>query len=197
MLDRVKVLQSLADSLDLDNNPDLNAAGSDDFDAAIHEADARNIILWAQLRSWLRQYSVELPLSPGNPLPAKELEENIDIALDEPTFFLTQGIMRGHLTGKPPLTLGGVAELRYRHGSSSWDKYKKTIANEMLFQMRDLQLWSVVVLDRADNGGGGIAGYKISAGAALVDFHHFVFKPQWLRLRRQFDAKFRKELGKE
>ncbi|MFG1342487.1 hypothetical protein [Xanthobacter autotrophicus] len=184
-------LRSLVSGLDSLNSTDaeINKPGSDVIAIALHEEDSRSVVLWAVLRPFLRSYATIFPET-STPPSASEINSSIDFMLDESYFFLTQQLIKRHLRGDKPLSLGGLAEFRYRRETSSWERFQQTLAREVFDHARDLQLWRVEVLGRADNGGGAIAGYKISAGQALIDFNEFVFQPKRLEQHMRFLSRF-------
>jgi hypothetical protein len=188
--DRHAKLMQIVDELDLDNPLDqINKLGSEDFGTALHEEDARGIILWAKLRPFLFLYARAFPQTVV--LSERELAASIDVALEESEFFLTQHLIKTYLKGAGPLTCGQLAERRYLRGTASWEKYKQTLAREIFDHMRDLQLWEITTLGRDDNGGGAIAGYKISAGPALIDFHTYVFQRIRQKQHQRFFLRFK------
>ncbi|RWP42430.1 MAG: hypothetical protein EOR04_11480 [Mesorhizobium sp.] len=191
-----KKLKELVADLDDLTSPDskVNRLGSSVLTAALHEEDSRGIVLWAVLRPFLKGYALMFPQSKV-PLPANEVSANIDVMLDQGNFFLTQQLIKRHLRDEPPLSLGGLAEIRYPRGSASWERYQQTLAREIFDHARDIQLWHVDVLGRADrNGGGAIAGYKVSAGRALIDFDEWVFQPKRRDQFLRFHARFHDDL---
>jgi hypothetical protein len=192
---RQAILRDLVAGLDELNNPNavVNKPGSDDLTLALHEEDSRSIVLWATLRPFLRAYSKAFPIA--TPLTEEELEANIDVALNESEFFLTQELIKRHLRNLGPLSLGGLAEFRFpRTKHASWERYQRTLTREIFDPMRDLKLWHVETIARPDNGGGSIAGYWISAGQALIDFHDFVFEPRRREQHQRFYEKHIKKL---
>ncbi len=188
---RAVALRSLVAGLEALTAPDapMNKIGSSDLAIALHEEDSRGIVLWAALRPFLKGYAETFPQT-SDPPTAIEISSSIDVMLDEGVFFLTQQLIKRHLRGEKPLSLGGLAEFRYRRNSASWHSFQQTLAREVFDHARDLQLWDVEVLGRPDKGGGAIAGYKISAGRSLIDFNEFVFQPKRREQLRNFYDRF-------
>jgi hypothetical protein len=175
-MDTQDCLKALVRDLKLDTDPELNKPGSHVLDLALHEESSREIVLWAKLEPFLRAYAEAFPKN-GDKI--ENLEKALEEAMDEPTHFLTQHLIKVHLRGEKPISLGQLAEVRKKRGTPSWEKYKDFLSNDVIFEMHDLQLWNVETIRREEkNGGGTIAGYKISAGQALIDFHKFVYRPK-------------------
>ena len=189
--ERDSILRAIVDRLDLDNpSLEVNKRGSDNFSAALHEEDSRSIILWALLRPFLHAYVAAFPQNAGYAIPEEDVEKSVKVALNEPEFFLTQALIKAYHRKEPEFSLGKLAERRYSRGSASWEKYQRTLAREVFDHVRDLQLWHVEAKGRNDNGGGAIAGYKISAGQALIDFDTYVFQPKRLEQHQDFYLRF-------
>lgn len=192
---RTANLRVLVAGLEALHNPaaDVNRSGSETLVAALHEEDSRGIVLWAVLRPFLMSYARMFPQG-ATPPADKEIAESIDVMLDEQHFFLTQQLIKLHLRREKPLSLGGLAEIRYLRDTPKWERYKQTLAREVFDHAQDLQLWHVEVLARRDTGGGSIAGWRISAGQALIDFDEYVFRPQRLKQHQRFLARFQDAL---
>ncbi len=196
--DRETKLHEIVVKLDLDNPEDeVNKPGSDDFAVAPHEEDTRGIVVWAKLRPWLKGYAKALPQG-THILSDEEIEESTKVVLNEPVHFLTQMLIKRHLRKQPPVSLAELAEGRFPRNSANWERYQQKLAREIFDHARDLQLWEVEVLGRVEhkNGGGAIAGYKISAGPALIDFDRLVFFPKRVEQHQRFYARYEHHLKK-
>lgn len=192
---RNRKLRALVKKLDL-RNPDApwNKQSGSKIEVALYEEDSRSLVLWAVLRQFLQSYASTFPQG-GLVLPADEINNSIDQMLDQANFLLTPQLIKQHIRGDDALSLGRLAELRYKRGTAGWEKYQQYLARELFDHARDTQLWHVDVLGRKDNNGGGaIAGYEISAGQALIDFDKYVFQPTRRWHLAQFYARFEKKL---
>ncbi len=186
-----EVVQGIVKEMNLDD-PSLpvNQLGSDDFALAMHQEDTRSVVLWALLRPFLKLYVPQF--TPENvQLSESELDKSIDVALNEPEFFLTQHLIKMHHKKELPLKLGKLAEQRYRRNSASWDRYKRKLAREVFDPMSDLLLWKIVTNGREDNNGGGaIASHDIWAGQALLDFDTYIYQPMRKKQYERFCERF-------
>ncbi|TAX38968.1 hypothetical protein [Rhizobium leguminosarum] len=192
---RKRKLRVLVKKLDL-RNPEApwNKQSSRQIEAALYEEDSRSLVLWAVLRPFLQSYAKTFPQG-GLVLPVDEINNSIDQMLDQANFLLTPQLIKRHIRGDDTLSLGRLAELRYKRGTAGWEKYQQYLARELFDHARDTQVWHVDVLGRKDNNGGGaIAGYEISAGQALVDFDTYVFQPTRRWQLSQFFDRFEKKL---
>ena len=184
---RARLRQIVAQLHEL-NSPDaeVNKLGSDNVRVAIYEEDTRGIVTWAILRPFLKKYAKDFPVT-ATPPSDKEIEESVKIVLDHGNFLLTPELIKRHLRNVGPMSLAELAACRYPRGSAMWEQYQRKLAREIFGHARDLQLWHVEAVGRADkNGGGAIPGWKISAGQALIDFDEFVFYPKRLEQHRLF-----------
>ncbi|MDX0675671.1 hypothetical protein GOD41_08535 [Sinorhizobium medicae] len=192
---RTRKLKAMVKNLDLRNPEALwNKQNSDQIDVALYEEDSRSLVVWAVLRPFLQSYARMFPQA-GLVLPAEEINKSIDEMLDQGNFLITPQLIKQHLRGEDALSLGRLAELRYRRGTAGWEKYQQYLARELFDHARDTQLWKINVLGRQDNNGGGaIAGYEISAGQALIDFDKYVFQPTRRWHLSQFYVRFEEKL---
>lgn len=194
---RRQLLLQLVEDMKLDNHAGLYKSGSLDIAVAIHEEDTRPIVLWATLKDFLKKHVYLFP-TPADFWKDGISEEAIDdatsVVLDQGNFYLTQELIKRHLRQEEPVSLAELASFRYdkKKNLSSWLKYQKVLTAKIIPRAVALQMWEVETLRRQDsNSGGSIAGYKIRAGQALIDFDEYVFRPRRLGLHKSFYTRFK------
>lgn len=192
---RRQALKELAYNLkSLGPDAEVNKYGSDDLRVALHEEDSRGVVLWAVLREFLSAYVKAFPEGERE-FPDTEIKKSIDCMLEAGEFFLSQQLIKNHIKKLPPLNLSELASCRYdrKRNPYKWERYKIKLTQEIFDNARNVQLWHIQTLTRDDNGGGCIAGYRISAGQALIDFNDFVFQPLRRDQYRRFYHKYLKD----
>lgn len=189
-------IRAVVGRIDLSGISGLFDEGSADEAVAFHELESRSVILWGRaLESFLRAYHDEFPAE-GMPLTAEELEERFEVAFDERTQPLTRHLLKIALRGQPALSLSDLAAVRYKKHSASFRKMSRHMRDSIMWPMRDLALWSVVVNDRQAAGRKEVGSYTIFAGPALLTFDKHVYRPLRRRQLQTFHDRFLKDSEK-
>ncbi len=186
-------MQAVVGRIDFSKIPGLTDEGSADVSIAIHELESRSIILWGRgLEAFIQAYHEEFTAD-ELPLNSEELEERFVVAFDEGTQPMTRYLLKSALRRQPALSLSDLAALRYKKNSASFHKMSRHMRDRIMWPMRDLGLWSVVVTDRVAKGKSEVASYAISAGRVLLAFDSYIYQP-WRRQQLvTFYARFLKE----
>ena len=147
---------------------------SHDRSLAMQELDSCAVILWGTVFDFcLCAYHT----CGGLDLDKNGFQECRDIYFDERTQPLTRHILKQTLKGRV-VALGELAEHRYRRNSQNFGKLTRKLRDDVLWRMRDIQVWSVDVVNGTDrNGKKRVLCYKISAGPFLLSYHERVFVP--------------------
>ncbi len=189
-------LETFIDGLKLEVRLDPVRYMTGNFELDLHRKESVALFIWRELEHVVRFY-VSRVLPHGAQMDPEHLEEGLKETFDEYTMRVHRLLLRRMLEGKT-VALNEIVREVFNPKTDEYSDFRKRLRNNVLFLMRDLGLWNVEeeMLISKRTGNRFHAGFRISAGPALMAFNRLVYVPWTIRHTLFFAAylsKFHKD----
>jgi hypothetical protein len=169
-------IASFVESLNLEN---ILSPDTDDFELAMHQIEARKLLVWGQLDPFVR-YSLPLIVG-GKPPLAADLDEALDQAVDEYVLKGTRLIVRRTREGKT-VGLTEVTKEVFNPKSKEYGDFRERLREKVLYKMAGIGLWTFTEETGVSSKGTEFhKGFKIVAGPVLLAFNRHIYMPWAIR----------------
>lgn len=154
---------------------------TDDLELAMHQLEARKLLMWGQLDPFVR-FCVPLLVTNGSKIAADELNASIDQAVDEYVLKGTRLVMRRSLDNKEA-SLNELAKEVFNPKSKEFGDFRTRLRDTVLYKLADIGLWTFTeeMATSKRTGKEFHNGFKIVAGPVLWAFHRHVYMPWSIR----------------
>jgi hypothetical protein len=147
----------------------------------LHRKESLALFIWRELEPVVRFY-VPRFLPHGPQMDPDHLNESIDKAFDEYVMRAHRLLLRRTLEGKI-VSLNEVVKEVFDPETEDYSDFRVRLRDNTLYLMRGLGLWNVEEDGEriSKNGNPFHAGFRISAGPALMAFSRLVYVPWTIR----------------
>jgi hypothetical protein len=154
---------------------------TDDFELAMHQLEARKLLMWGKLDPFVR-FCRPLLLKNGPALSAIELKANIDQAVDEYVLKGTRLVIRRSLDNEE-VSLNELAKEVFNPKSKEFSDFRARLRDTVLYKLADIGLWTFTeeMATSKRTGKEFHKGFKIVAGPVLWAFHRHIYMPWSIR----------------
>jgi hypothetical protein len=181
------VLQPFIASLKVEERLDPARYMTGNIELDLHLKESVSLFIWREIEPIIRLY-VRQFLPHGPQMDSEHLEEGLDKAFDEYNMRAHRLLLRRTLDGKT-VALNEIVKELFAPETDEYSDYRARLRDGVLFRMRDLGLWNVEEEERISKKGNSFhAGYRISAGPALMAFHRLIYVPWTVRQTLFFAA---------
>ena len=165
---------------------------TDDFELAMHQLEARKLLVWGQLDPFVR---FSLPLVVRNAsIDPDELNKSLDQASDEYVLKGTRLIFR-RTKEKKEVGLNELAKEVFNKKSKDYGDFRERLRENILYKMADIGLWSFTEeMGVSKKGAQFHKGFKIVAGPVLLAFNRHIYMP-WAIRHAEIACRLLKERG--